>query len=354
MSHDECVRECVVPDLELDPSGGIEVTPGVFSGLRSIFEMAVASQGDPLQEDAASYLTRTLGLHSDTPALAPFLGKEARRKEIKVWDTEEIVDIDGFDEVSGGDFAKKRKTGGVDMDVDQPPKSKPKVRWRMPRLRRNDTSPEYAATAVNPKPIVSNQDANFTLPIIPGATTSLPELPASFTPSGDLVPTISSRFHIAARVILADRSLWIAPGMRIFIVSFASCLSNFPAELRSEVNKDHTHKWMISVDSPSYVRLFTYRLSLFSTSTQSYHITTLLLSLTVTSLTDPSAFPALSTDAPPFVVIGTTDKPFLARVELLFNGAGDAPREGQSVVFEHWVDVRVFLCSLESILTPSK
>lgn len=43
------------------------------------------------------------------------------------------------------------------------------------------------------------------------------------------------------------------------------------------------------------------------------------------------------TSEPPFVVVGTSDQPFLARIELTFTGSGN-PMD-QKVVLEHWVEV---------------
>ena len=75
---------------------------------------------------------------------------------------------------------------------------------------------------------------------------------------------------------------------------------------------------------------------------KSHHITTILTKITVTSCTDPSKFPALTKSDPPFAVIGTTDEPFLAKVEMRFSGAPDANGQmtSQTMVLEHWVEVR--------------
>lgn len=43
------------------------------------------------------------------------------------------------------------------------------------------------------------------------------------------------------------------------------------------------------------------------------------------------------TSEPPFVVVGTSDQPFLARIELSFTGSGNSM--DQKIVLEHWVDV---------------
>ncbi|OBZ68771.1 hypothetical protein A0H81_11328 [Grifola frondosa] len=112
-----------------------------------------------------------------------------------------------------------------------------------------------------------------------------------------------SRFHIAARIQVADYSFWI------------------PAVRRSRSNQDHSHRWRLTVSSPSY----------------SLDITTFLTKLTVTCLTDPSPStfvePIIITD-PPFVVGGTTDRPFLAKLTFTWAGSMNAPLE-----IEHWVEL---------------
>jgi len=77
------------------------------------------------------------------------------------------------------------------------------------------------------------------------------------------------------------------------------------------------------------------------TSDQSHHITTILQRMTVTSLTDPDEFPALVKSDPPFAVVGMTDEPFLAKIEMCFSGAPDTNKQmaTQVIVLEHWVEV---------------
>lgn len=83
----------------------------------------------------------------------------------------------------------------------------------------------------------------------------------------------------------------------------------------------------------------------------------------------------LSASEPPFVVMGTTDKPFLARVELVFSDSTGASKEyigdtdvsgtkgmeveevkqakvGKKVVLEHWVEVSNIL--LQTVLPLSQ
>ena len=91
-THDDCIRACAVPDNDLDPEAGVEVglgPSGILPGLRSIFQMAVQKPED------AEDLNQSLGIHEDTPALAPYLGKTVTKRAIKVWD--EQVDVDECD-----------------------------------------------------------------------------------------------------------------------------------------------------------------------------------------------------------------------------------------------------------------
>ena len=112
-THDECVRACAVPDNDLDVGNGTEVVlgpGGILPGLRTIFQMAVGAKGkeDPSDTNnaaiildnesskASSHLIQTLGLHEDSPALASFLGKEAVRRQINVFDTSEELDLENL------------------------------------------------------------------------------------------------------------------------------------------------------------------------------------------------------------------------------------------------------------------
>ncbi|KAJ6614827.1 hypothetical protein B0H10DRAFT_1916411 [Mycena sp. CBHHK59/15] len=125
-SHDECVRQCAcaLEDVQggavdfADLDAGVEVgagTGGVLPGLRRLFERAV-DEDDAFDLDGETALSRTLGFHVDTPALASFLGRKPIRRGVTVWDPDAVVDIDGF-------------------GADEKPRAKP--RWRMPFTHRN-------------------------------------------------------------------------------------------------------------------------------------------------------------------------------------------------------------------------
>ncbi|KAJ7774622.1 hypothetical protein DFH07DRAFT_986648, partial [Mycena maculata] len=266
-SHDECVRHCAC-ELEKMQGGavdftyldaGVEVgTSGVLPGLRSLFQRAVDEDEDP-DLDGEMALSRTLGYHIDTPALASFLGREPVRRGVMVWDPDAVVDIDGLE--------------------DEKPRAKP--RWRMPFSHRNIF-----------KDVAMVAPASSLVPAPPEAGSPAPSLTG--IPNG--LPKANSRFHIVTRIVVVDRSLWLPPDQRL---------------------GSDTHKWMISVDAPSYT----------------HHITTVLQSLSVISPTGP-----LITTAPPFAVIGTADRPFLARLELAFSSTGGG-REPQKIVLDHWVEL---------------
>ncbi|KAF8896450.1 hypothetical protein BD779DRAFT_1796826 [Infundibulicybe gibba] len=319
-THDECVRACAVVDPDLSLEDGIEVglgPAGILPGLQSIFRMAV---GEPLEmeqkkgpkqelgdvtpgraDDASSHLVRTLGLHKDTPALAHFLGKQSVRRNIRVWD-EGDVDTHGFTESL---LRGEQEQGGQSFLV------KPKQLWRMVYSQRNGSKSLAEIPIGEPSNIGIGSDTEV------GHTTAQPESisandqqqhqsPASAR-NEIAVPT-ETRFHFVSRLVVADRSLWLPPDRRL------------------DPHKDHTHKWMISIDSPSYAQ----------------HITTVLARLAVS--TGPDARVLFATE-PPFVVIGTANQPFLAKIELTFNGSqkSNAPSkthaEGHKVFLEHWLDL---------------
>ncbi|KAJ7028420.1 hypothetical protein C8F04DRAFT_1119247 [Mycena alexandri] len=266
-SHDECVRHCscTLEQVQSDGLGLVDFTDldmgmevGVGSGglsLQTLFHQAVGEGNtNELDLDGETTLSRTLGYHADTPALAGVLGREPIRRGVVVWDPDAVVDIDGFGE-------------------DEKPRTKP--RWRMPFSHRN----------------------TFVEKQVPIQAPAPPEISAPLPQSNtNVLPTASSRFHIATRVIVVDRSLWLSPDQRL---------------------GNDTHKWMIAVDAPSYT----------------HHITTVLHSLTVFSPSGP-----LVTTAPPFAVIGTAEAPFLARIELAFNSAHIGGVH-QKIVLEHWVEL---------------
>ena len=176
---------------------GSELRHGGLPSLRRLFEIAVGSTGTALgipsvngtsmtelnvnQEEShvserdipqvsaplttlpSTHLSRTLGHHADSPALAPFLGRATKRRGIVAYDENTPVDID-----SGGNVDLKR-------------------RWHKPFIHRSRARPGLDAEVPAETPIP--QYAPIVNPVAQG-----------------------TRFHIVARVTISDRSLWIPIG----------------------------------------------------------------------------------------------------------------------------------------------
>ncbi|KAH9080267.1 hypothetical protein EDB83DRAFT_960416 [Lactarius deliciosus] len=195
-SHDECIRGCAV-QVPADEEAwvienGSELRNVSLPSLRRLFEMAVGDVGSPLEispvndapsvhqdvspehitmsgretlrssapTHASTHLSRTLGHHVDTPALAPFLGRAPKRRSITTYDEYASVDIDGSPHVTPG------------------------RRWRIPLTHRSRARPA--------------------LDLIIPVDASLPQLTPHVAPV-----TQGTRFHIVSRVTISDRSLWI-------------------------------------------------------------------------------------------------------------------------------------------------
>ncbi len=199
-SHDDCIRGCAV-HVPADEEAwvienGSELRHGGLPSLRRLFEMAVGSsgtleiastngtstaqsnvnqegshvseQGGPqvstsLLTHTGTHLSRTLGHHADSPALAPFLGRATKRRGIVVHDENIPVDI-----LSGGQ---------VDLGR----------RWYKPFIHRSRARPALDV-----------------------------EIPAE-TPILQYFPNVNTvaqgtRFHVVARVTISDRSMWIPIG----------------------------------------------------------------------------------------------------------------------------------------------
>ena len=193
-SHDDCIRGCAV-HVPADEEAwviesGSELRHGGLPSLRRLFEIAVGSSGSSLeitsknntpttqsnvnQEDSpqistslptptSTHLSRTLGHHADSPALAPFLGRTTKRRGIVVHDENSPVDI-----VSGDQVDLRR-------------------RWNKPLIHRSRARPAL--------------DVDFP------AETPIPQYSPDVNPVAQ-----GTRFHIVARVTISDRSLWIPIG----------------------------------------------------------------------------------------------------------------------------------------------
>ena len=203
-THDECIRACAVPGNETEIEGGVEVglgPTGVLPGLRTIFQMAVGAQ-ENLQGESITiaqspsmtpHLTQTLGLHEDSATLAPYLGKQALRREIRVWDEDKHVDIETLSQ--------------PDVQVDQ----KPKYRWKMPFTQRNSVTSE-SDTNMELFGDGSQTSPQSELSVEPQSIPGVSPRPPISTNDSQKLPSNQSRFYFGTRIIITDRSLWIPPG----------------------------------------------------------------------------------------------------------------------------------------------
>jgi hypothetical protein len=334
-NHDECIEACAVvvtdenekealitqgTEIPLGEGGscgvpsvrklfaravGIDAVGTGGLGRKMLGEMTPDTSLTPMHtratspDSAAVHLTRTLGHHKDTPALAPFLGRTPKRQCINVYDEDVDVDI-----VTSTDNWKSC--------------------WKKP---------------VHKNLVVENPEPGA--PMIPISGRPLPSWDPSTEISRHLAhaPVQHTRFHILARLVIADRSRWIPPGKSCLCFEFACCRRDVRTERRDVEglleNDEDTHQWALSVSSPSYVRpipnLCSFATADLAIPAQTLHHTSFLSRLT---LNLPDRLPVTLT-APPFVFKGTASKPFLAQVQMQWVGSGNA-----SLDVEHWVDVR--------------
>lgn len=176
-THEECVRACAVEDPNLDTSTGLEVgigPSGILPGLRSIFQMAVGPQNNQpsnhVYNEQPDRATKMLGLHQDTPALAPFLGKNPVRRGIKVYGQGDAIDVDGL-QLS-------------DMT------------HRLPLCSRNARRIHEWEQELQANDISASQG-------------NVPAVSHSSTSTTTLLDSTGSRFHFNTRIVVTDRSFWI-------------------------------------------------------------------------------------------------------------------------------------------------
>ena len=216
-SHDECIQSCavIVPDDERDRvvASGTEIGGISLPSLRRLFELAVGAgdnvripglrkESEPGRDmaaathvavdipekepEASTELTKTLGYHKDTPALAPFLGREPKKRVINVYDDpDEVLDILGDTGPTNSLVARRG--------------------WRKHYSHRNVARAEL--DEVSPDPAEPSSDHTSHHPY--------PQTPVD-ADAGSSAAIGSSRFHIVARVKVADSSLWIPPSVSLF------------------------------------------------------------------------------------------------------------------------------------------
>ena len=232
-SHDECVQSCavLVPDAERDwvVANGVELAGISLPSLKRLFEIAVgaggranlptfANQAPPVilkaepteapeipssnqpsedhppapSSEPSALVTRTLGLHADTPALAPFLGKTFKRRCINVrGDEDDYVNI----ELSlDGLIPQCKKT------------------WRKPYTHRNVARKELDEVPPLPEHTPTAAKEKMDEQVHHEAST---DVVASLQERSSLTPgLLGTRFHMTARVQVADYSLYVPPSKR--------------------------------------------------------------------------------------------------------------------------------------------
>ncbi|KAG6331932.1 hypothetical protein ID866_7158 [Astraeus odoratus] len=225
-SHDACITACAVLVTSDDDiyktyeQDGVEVPwGGNVVGLRRLFERAVGVESDfiaPLPhvappdvtQDSAivpsTLLSRTLGLHADSPSLALFLGRAPKRRCIHVYNEEEDIDIVGL-----ADHTRPSDGGSSDA-VSQ---SRPQFRMSYP----------HRSTA--------RAELNLVIDVEAKAAT---KTEASDDAANILSNAAASRFHITARVRVEDRSLYLTK------------------ERQAQLGCPHQYRWMVAVTAPSY------------------------------------------------------------------------------------------------------
>lgn len=78
----------------------------------------------------------------------------------------------------------------------------------------------------------------------------------------------------------------------------------------------------------------------------------MLKNVTATSLSDYARFEPITCDRAPYILMGVASRPFLCRLELLFNPTRTSQEPGQTIILEHWVDVCLQIDLSSDSLTP--
>ncbi|KAF8526153.1 hypothetical protein JB92DRAFT_1188905 [Gautieria morchelliformis] len=275
-THDECIQATGVvvdgDEREALLASGVEINTINIPSLKGMFERAVGlapttlpSLSEPRDKadsignssKISTHLSKTLGYHKDTRTLAPFLGKQAKRKCIHVYDDSGSIDITAHDD------------------------SKPFHTSFLKKRARHDTDSGWS---INLAALTAERTGDIDIP---------EDLP---TDSLDSV----TRFHVTRRILVSDRSLYL------------------PESRRPAIAMSHTHRWQLSISSPSYGQ----------------HITTFLSRLTVNCVTQPAVFTPILVSRPPFTACSTTDRPFLARLILEWVG-----EQNHAFEVDHWVEL---------------
>ncbi|KAH0831874.1 hypothetical protein J3R83DRAFT_12745 [Lanmaoa asiatica] len=280
-SHDVCITACAVPipadaqSRETYERDGVEVAwGGSVVGLRRLFERAVGVDGilptPPLAYATSdtslkssvtapsTLLSRTLGLHADSPALAQFLGRAPKRRCIHVYNEDQHVNIITFDRTSS-------QPNGTVSEEPAPPKKDFYMRYLHRNTARKDLD---LVVDADTRTETTNADNISNPTIVPAGTTA-------------------SRFHIVVRIRLEDRSLFLKE------------------DRRTQLSITDQYCWMLGVTAPSY----SLPLSSFLTCVTVIPPRTIL-----------PVF--LTARQQPFAVVGTANEPFMAKVIFEWVGGG--------------------------------
>ncbi|KAF8340343.1 uncharacterized protein EI90DRAFT_3035242, partial [Cantharellus anzutake] len=275
-NHDECIDRCgrVVTGSEalILRREGNEVTGSAIPGLKRMFSSATGSL------DTSKTLSRTIGLHSESPSLASFLGKTPRKQQINVYEPPDMVDIIGLGD---GEHKSAVHDFGIPFIV-------------LGKRRREVTNgPENNFDFFVPDPSLSEGQRYAN---IMGGSSAIA--------IDGLRSTDASRFYIKRRLVIEDWSRVI------------------PRKQRADAD---THKWMLRVAAPSY----------------SPHITTFVSRISVRGVSEivPSCLDygaVLWTEEPHFSILGTSHVPFLARITIEWTGGST-----RSLEVDHWINLDI-------------
>jgi hypothetical protein len=183
---------------------------------------------------ASTLLSQTLGIHADTPALAPFLRTSQRKRCINVHDENAIVDIGAQDLPS---------TANASNPALHP--------WRKIHQQRSrtDSSPETDDIIA----LSYELDASS---LADADGLEAKDDKQQQVGTGKLVDTSTSntrsRFHVTARLGISDWSMRIADGMSYPFIR-AACLGGLMPSCSVDPSQGLTHRWMILVQAPAYV-----------------------------------------------------------------------------------------------------
>jgi hypothetical protein len=185
---------------------GTEITGVGIPSLRRLFEIAVGkrtplfptpkpelssdqdmftieNKGDVIAGGAdveGTHLSRTLGVHLETPALAAILGNRTTRRQIRVFDEDEPIDIENNDTFLT-----------------------PNRRWRVKYSHRNLARPELDLSP----DLTSDTWSEHSPPIGNTGDRSYDRCEVIL----DTGTFGSTRFYITCRIVITDRSRWLSP-----------------------------------------------------------------------------------------------------------------------------------------------